>query len=113
MQSRAKRSARTPRRSINRRSDERSAPVAVNTTGSILPDRRLWFFPLACPVATSRGAVLERIRMGEDLSVCLVTVISLTLGLSLQTAGLGQRAPARANNAAAAETIDLRMGFLS
>jgi hypothetical protein len=51
--------------------------------------------------------------MGEALSDCLVTEISLTLGLSLHTAGLGQRAATIANNAAAAKTIDLCMGFLS
>jgi hypothetical protein len=51
-------------------------------------------------------------RVGDALSVVLVTVISLTLGLSLELAGLGHEAAAATNNAAAVKTIDLRMGLL-
>jgi hypothetical protein len=51
-------------------------------------------------------------RVGDALSVVLVTVISLTLGLSLELAGLGHAATATTNNAAAVKTIDLRMGLL-
>jgi hypothetical protein len=50
-------------------------------------------------------------RVGDDLSVVLVTEISLTLGLSFDSAGLGHAAAA-ANNAATVKTIDLRMGLL-
>jgi hypothetical protein len=70
-------------------------------------------FPLACPVAASRGAVVERIRIGDALSAFLVTEISLTVGvlfLDFATAGLGHAAAAATNNAAAVvRTIDLRM----
>jgi hypothetical protein len=72
-------------------------------------------FPLACPVATSRGAVVERIRVGDALSVVLVTEISLTVGwffLDFATAGLGHAAAAATNNAAVVKTIDSRMGLL-
>jgi hypothetical protein len=69
-------------------------------------------FPLACPVAASRGAVIERIRIGDALSAFLVTEISLTVGvlfLDFATAGLGHAAAAATNNAAVVRTIDLRM----
>src|SRR5262245_61057856 len=67
IRNRAKRSAPTPRRSINRRSDVTRADA----------QRACCLFPLAWPVALSRGAV-ERMRVGDDLSYFLVTVISLT-----------------------------------
>ena len=66
-------------------------------------------FPLACPVAASRGAVFARKSFGDALSAVLVTEMSLTLGLA--TARLGDTAAA-ANSAAAVKTIDLRMGLL-
>lgn len=68
-------------------------------------------FPVACPVAASRGAVTDRNSLGDDLSVTLVTEISLcwTLLLDLATAALGHAAAAAANNAAVVKTIDLRM----
>jgi len=51
-------------------------------------------------------------RVGDDLSVVLVTEISLTLGLSFALAELGHKAAAATNNAATVKTIDLRMGLL-
>jgi hypothetical protein len=51
-------------------------------------------------------------RVGDALSVVLVTEISLTLGLSFALAGLGHKAAATTNNAATVKTIDLRMGLL-
>jgi hypothetical protein len=58
--------------------------------------------------------VVERIRLGDALSVVLVTEISLTFGLFLDfaTAGLGHAAAATTNTAAVVKTMDLRMGLL-
>src|SRR6266487_123690 len=99
-------SARTPRRSINRRSDDVARGDA---------QRPCILFPLACPVAASRGAVVARIRLGDALSVVLVTVTSLAvvvLFLDFATAGLGHPAAAATNNGAVVRTSDLRMGLL-
>ena len=56
----------------------------------------------------------DRNSLGDDLSLTLVTGISLcwTLFLDLATAALGQAAAAAANNAAVVKTIDLRMELL-
>src|SRR5215813_7658958 len=50
--------------------------LSINAVMQRAPAQRACcLFPLAWPVATSRGAV-ERMRVGDDLSVVLVTVIS-------------------------------------
>src|SRR2546421_3225810 len=98
-------SARTPKRSTNRRSD-----VARGDA-----QRPCILFPLACPVAASRGAVVARIRLGDALSVVLVTVTSLAvvvLFLDFATAALGHAAAAATNNAAVVRTSDLRLDLL-
>src|SRR6266487_791307 len=117
-------SARTPKRSTNRRSDvARGEPPSLErvlVARRLLPTRAdaQWpciLFPLACPVAASRGAVVERIRLGDALSVVLVTVTSLAvvvLFLDFATAGLGHPAAAATNNGAVVRTSDLRMGLL-
>jgi hypothetical protein len=59
--------------------------------------------------------VVERIRLGDALSVVLVTVISLAVGvlfLDFATAELGHAAAATTNIVAVVRTSDLRMGLL-
>jgi hypothetical protein len=59
--------------------------------------------------------VIERIRIGDALSVFLVTEISLTVGvlfLDFATAGLGNATAATTNPVAVVRTTGLRMGLL-
>ena len=58
--------------------------------------------------------MVERIRLGDALSIFFVTEISLTVGvlfLDFATAELGHAAAAATNITAVVSTSDLRMAF--